>query len=79
MITVVNKVSAKVPYYTIHPGEFFAMDDGKNLYYKMENGYVHIGQAGNPRSCGSYYVSGSSYTLDISFPVSRVDVTITIS
>lgn len=78
MITVVNKVSEKVPYSTVRPGEFFAMDNGRNLYYKMENGYIHIGQEGNPRSRGDGYIAESRPTLE-HFSVSRVEVTITIS
>lgn len=78
MITVVNKVSEKVPYSTVRPGEFFAMDNGRNLYYKMENGYIHIGQEGNPRSRGDGYVTRSSSMLE-HFSVSQVEVTITIS
>jgi len=78
MITVVNKVSEKVPYSTVRPGEFFAMDNGRNLYYKMDNGYIHIGQEGYPYPRGDGYVTRSSPVLE-SFAVSQVEVIITIS
>ena len=78
MITLTNKVSEKVHYSIIQPGEFFGMDNGKNLYYKMEDGYIHIAQAGNPRSRGNGYVV-RSVPVRKSFLVSRVDVAITIS
>lgn len=77
MITVINKVTKKVPYSTILPGEFFALDNGLNLYYKTEDGFIHIGQAGNSKYRGNGYVT-RSFDIPLFYGVSRVEVEITI-
>lgn len=78
MITIINKMRSRVAYSKIMPGEFFALDNGTNLYYRTEEGYIHIGQTGNSKPRGDGHIT-RSVNIPPFYDVIRVEVEITIS